>query len=58
MRRREFPNSGQKASGTTAGRFASRLRILAQSVSLPGARTCPELEVKPTCRLNARSSQF
>ena len=32
--------------------------LLAQSVSLRGARTCPELGVKPTCRLNARTSQF
>jgi hypothetical protein len=31
---------------------------VAQSVSLRGARPCPELGVKPTCRLNARTSQF
>ena len=32
--------------------------LLAQSVSLRGARLCPELGVKPTCRLDARTSQF
>ena len=32
--------------------------LLAHSVSLRGARPCPELGVKPTCRLNARTSQF
>ena len=31
---------------------------MAQSVSLRGARPCPELGVKPTSRLNARTSQF
>jgi hypothetical protein len=35
-----------------------RLPLMAQSVSLRGARPCPELGVKPTCRLNARTSQF
>src|SRR3979411_443382 len=29
-----------------------------QSVSLRGARPCLALGVKPTCRLNARTSQF
>jgi CheY-like chemotaxis protein len=33
------------------------LRV-AQSVSLRGARPRPELGVKPTCRLNARTSHF
>jgi hypothetical protein len=37
---------------------ASRCRILAQSVSLRGLRLCPELGVKATCRLNARTSEF
>jgi hypothetical protein len=32
--------------------------MMAQSVSLPGARTCPELGAKPTCRLYARTSHF
>ncbi len=33
-------------------------RLLAQNVSLRDARPCPELGVKPTCRSNARTSQF
>ena len=32
--------------------------MVAQSVSLRGARPCPELGVKPTCRLNAETSEF
>ena len=32
--------------------------VLAQSVSLRGARPCPELGVKPTCRLQVQTSQF
>src|ERR1700722_5643250 len=35
-----------------------RGQVSAQSVSLRGARTCPELGVKPTCRLSARTSHF
>jgi hypothetical protein len=31
---------------------------MAQSVSLRGERPCPELGVKPTGGLNARTSQF
>ena len=31
---------------------------MAQGVSLRDARPCPELGAKPTCRLNARASQF
>jgi hypothetical protein len=33
-------------------------QLLSQSVSLRGARPCPELGVKPTCRLNAGTSQL
>lgn len=39
-------------------RLYPRFLLLAQSVSLRGARPCPELGVKPTCRLNARTSHF
>jgi hypothetical protein len=35
-----------------------RLPVLAQSVGFRGARRCPELGAKPTCRLNARTSHF
>jgi hypothetical protein len=38
-------------------RARCRCLFLAQSVSLPGARPCPELGVEPTCRLDARTSQ-
>jgi hypothetical protein len=31
---------------------------MAQSVSLRGARLCPELGVKPTCRLHVQTFQF
>jgi hypothetical protein len=32
--------------------------LMAQSVCLHDARPCPELGLKPTCRSNARTSQF
>jgi hypothetical protein len=35
-----------------------RLPFMAQSASYCVARPCPELEVKATCRSNARTSQF
>jgi hypothetical protein len=39
-------------------RLPGSFPLLAQSVSLRCARLCPELGVKPTCRLDARTSQF